>query len=98
MSYAISIRSQANFLAENLLFPEKLVPWLPQIYSLIYAADTLGLSSLKEFKDLMRALNDPVIVNKYIKTQIIDLLKPTPSPFELNIYILEFSERNNIPL
>lgn len=47
IAYANSIRSQANFLAENMLNNEKIAPWLPQIYSLIYAADLLGLSSLK---------------------------------------------------
>jgi hypothetical protein len=30
------------------------------IYSLIYAADHLDLSSLTEFKNLMRALNNPI--------------------------------------
>ena len=46
--------------------PQKMEPWLPMIYSLIYAADHMGLSSLKEFKALMRALNDPVSVDKYV--------------------------------
>lgn len=98
MAYAVSIRAQANFLAENINNPEKLAPWLTQIYSLLYAADMLGLSSLKEFKDLMRALNDPLAVNKYINPEIIELLKPSPTPEELNIYMLEFSDRNAIPL
>jgi hypothetical protein len=29
-----------------MLIPGKLEPWLPMIYSLVYAADHLGLSSL----------------------------------------------------
>lgn len=65
-AYAASIKGQANFLAENFNNPQKIQPWLPQIYSLIYAADLLGLSSLKQFKDLMRALNDPMSVTKYV--------------------------------
>ena len=36
------------------------------IYSLLYAADHMGLSSLIEFKNLMRALNDPTTVEKYV--------------------------------
>lgn len=46
----------------------------------------------------MRALNDPVSLNIYVNPEIMQLLQPTPSPEELNMYILEFSERNNIPL
>ena len=50
------------------------------IYSLIYGAEHLGLSSLKEFHDLMRALNDPMAVMKYVNPEIRDLLTPTPTP------------------
>ena len=46
MAYAVSIRAQAGFLSDNMYNSAKLTPWLPQIYSLIYAADTMGLSSL----------------------------------------------------
>lgn len=46
----------------------------------------------------MRALNDPLAVNKYINPEITQLLRPSPTPEELNIYMLEFSERNNIGL
>lgn len=66
MGYAATLRSQAHFIAENMLFPEKMEPWLPMIYSLIYAADRMGLSSLSDFKSLMRALNDPVALEKYV--------------------------------
>ena len=38
MAYAASLRGQAAFLSENMLNTQKLTPWLPQIYSLIYAA------------------------------------------------------------
>lgn len=96
MAYAISIRAQASFISDNMLNPEKISPWLPQIYSLLYAADLLGLSSLKEFKDLMRALNDPAALVVYVNPDIISLLAPTPTPEELNIYMLEFSQRNGI--
>lgn len=68
------------------------------IYSLIYAADHLGLSSLAEFKTLMRALNDPVAVEKYVNPDIIAALTPSPTPEEINTYMLEMSERNAISL
>jgi hypothetical protein len=81
-----------------MLNPQKMEPWLPMIYSLIYAADHLGLSSLAEFKALMRALNDPVAVEKYVNPEIISALTPSPTPEELNTYMLEMSDRNEIPL
>lgn len=68
------------------------------IYSLLFAADQLGLSSLVEFKTILRALNDPVAVKQYVNPQIISLLSPTPSPEELNVYFLEMSQRNQIEL
>lgn len=46
----------------------------------------------------MRALNDPVGVEKYVNPEILNLLTPTPSPEELNMYVLEMAERNNIEL
>ena len=61
------------------------------IYSLIFAADRMGLSSLQEFKALMRALNDPVAIEKYVNRDIINALTPSPSPGELNMYMLELS-------
>jgi hypothetical protein len=64
------------------------------IYSLIYAADRLGLSSLSEFKTLMRALNDPVALEKYVNPEIMSALAPNPTPEEINVYMLELSERN----
>ena len=78
--------------------PDKMEPWLPMIYSLIWAADRMGLSSLNEFKALMRALNDPVAVEKYVDKEVYNALTPSPKPEELNMYMLEFSERNGIPL
>ena len=67
---------------------EKMQPYLVMIYSLIYAADHMGLSSLNEFKALMRALNDPTSLEKYVNPDIIAALSPSPSPEELNTYIL----------
>ena len=46
MAYAASMRGQANYLADNQNNPQKIEPWLTQIYSLIYAANALGISSL----------------------------------------------------
>ena len=66
MAYAASLKGQASFIAENINNHDKIEPWLPQIYSLIYAADHLGLSSLNEFKSVMRSLNDPQAVKQYI--------------------------------
>lgn len=85
---------QAHFIAENMTNPQKMEPYLQMIYSLIYAADLMGLSSLVEFKNLMRALNDPVAVEKYVNPDIMRALVPSPTPQELNIYFCEMSERN----
>ena len=65
MSCAATLRSHAQFVADNQSHPEKMEPWLPLIYSLIYGAGQLGLSSLNEFKSVMKALNDPVAVPKH---------------------------------
>lgn len=86
------------FVAENQGNPEKMELWLPLIYSLIYGAEQLGLSSLNEFKTVMKALNDPIAVPKHTNPEIIQLLTPSPTPEELNIYMIEMSERNSIPL
>lgn len=98
MSCAATLRSHAQFVADNQGNPGKIEPWLPLIYSLIYGADQLGLSSLNEFKSVMRALNDPVAVPKHTNPEILQLLSPNPTPEELNIYVVEMSERNQIPL
>lgn len=58
----------------------------------------MGLSSLKEFRDLMRALNDPQIVPVYVNKEIMELLFPHPTPAEMNQYFLEMAERNAMPL
>ena len=46
----------------------------------------------------MRALNDPVSVGNHVDPEILTLLKPTPTAEELNQYMIEMSERNNISL
>ena len=80
------------------MFNQKIEPFLVMIYSLIYAADHLGLSSLAEFKNLMKALNNPIALDKYLNPEIVSALAPTPTPEELNIYMLEFSDRNEVSL
>ena len=69
-----------------------------QIHSLLYAADRLGLSSLNEFKTVMKALNDPTGVLQFTNPEIVELLTPSPTPEELNTYMLEMCERNGIEL
>jgi hypothetical protein len=46
MGYAASLRGQGHFIAENMLNAQKMEPYLGMIYSLIFAADHMGLSSL----------------------------------------------------
>lgn len=46
MAYANTLKGQSSFIAENVGNREKMEPWLPMIYSMLYAADHLGLSSL----------------------------------------------------
>ena len=65
MSCAATLRSHAQFVADHQNNAEKMEPWLPLIYSLIHGANQLGLSSLNEFKTVMKTLNDPVSVPKY---------------------------------
>lgn len=46
----------------------------------------------------MAALNNPLQAEKYVNPEIKQMLSPTPTPYEINIYVLEMSERNNIEL
>ena len=68
--------------------PNKLEPYLEMIYSLMFAADHMGLSSLIEFKNLLKALNNPGIVDKYVNKDIRGALEPSPLPEELNTYMV----------
>lgn len=60
--------------------PEKMEPFLTPIYTLIYAAEVMGLSSLQEFRALMKALNDPTTVGKYVNQEVLQLLSPRSTP------------------
>lgn len=91
MAYAASLKGQAHFLAENQNNPQKIQPWLTQIYSLIYAANALGLTSLNEFKAVMKALNDPMALQKYVNPELVQQLTPEPLSEQLNIYMIEMS-------
>jgi hypothetical protein len=42
----------------------------------------------------MRALNDPIALERYVNLDIMAALAPSPSPEEINTYALEMSERN----
>lgn len=68
------------------------------ICSLQFAADHMGLSSLNDYRHVVRTLYNPQAIAKYCNPDIILLLSPTPTAQELNIYIVEMSERNDIPL
>jgi hypothetical protein len=98
MSCAATLKSHSLFVAENQIHREKMEEWLPLIYSLIYGAEQLGLSSLNEFKSVMRGLDDPAAVLNFANPEIVQLLTPNPTPEELNVYMVEMSERNGIPL
>ena len=39
----------------------------------------------------MKALNDPVYMQAYVDPSVVSALTPTPSPEDMNQYILEFS-------
>ncbi len=77
---------------------QKIEPWLMHIFSLQFAAEHMGLSSLNDFRRVIRSLYDPQGVVKYCNPDIVLLLCPTPTPQEINLYIVEMSERNGIPL
>ena len=98
IAYAASLRGQASFIADNVGNQQKIMPWLTQIHTMLYAADHLGLSSLNEFKSVMKALNNPIEANLYINPEIVELLAPSPTPYELNVYVLEMCERNGFQL
>lgn len=68
------------------------------ICSLQFAADHMGLSSLNDYRRAVRSLYDPQAIVKYCNPDIVLLLSPTPTAQELNIYMVEMSERNGIPL
>lgn len=50
------------------------------IYSLQFAADHMGLSSLNDFRNVIRSLYDPAGILKYCNQDIVLLLSPTPTP------------------
>ena len=54
MGYAVSLKAQAQFISDNIGNQQKIEPYLMQIHSMLYAADRLGLSSLNEFKNVLR--------------------------------------------
>lgn len=80
MAYANSLKGQSQYLCDNVGNREKLEAWLPMVYSLIYAAEKLGLSSLNEFKSAMKALNDPLAVDAYVIADVKQLLAPSATP------------------
>ena len=46
MAYAVTLKPQAEFINKNMMLEDKMGPWLTPIYTLIYAAEHMGLSSL----------------------------------------------------
>ena len=46
----------------------------------------------------MKALNDPVYAQAFVDPQVTNALTPNPSQEDMNQYMLEFSERNQISL
>lgn len=68
------------------------------ICSLQFAADHMGLSSLNDYRRVVRSLYDPQAIVKYCNPDVVLLLSPTPTAQELNIYMVEMSERNGIHL
>ena len=65
---------------------------------MIYTGYHLGLSSLNEFKSVMKAINTPVEGNLYVNPEIVLLLAISPTLYELNVYALEMCERNGLQL
>lgn len=58
------------------------------IYSLQFAADHMGLSSLNDFRHVIRSLYDPLSFIKHCNQDIVLLLSPTPVSQEINIYMV----------
>jgi len=79
-SYAATLKSQANYVAENVANQQKIEPWLMYIFTLQFAADRMGLSSLNDFRHVIRSLYDPQSAIKYCNPDIVLLLNPTPTP------------------
>jgi hypothetical protein len=50
------------------------------IFTLHFAADRMGLSSLNDFRHVIRSLYDPQQALKYCNPDIVLLLSPTPTP------------------
>lgn len=51
-----------------------------QIYSLQFAADHMGLSSLNDYRMVIRSIYDPLGVLNHCNKDIVQLLSPTPLP------------------
>ena len=64
------------------------------IYTLQFAAEHMGISSLDDYRKVVRSLYNPVVMQEKCDKQIIQLLNPTPSAQEINIDIVQMSERN----
>lgn len=79
-AYAASLKGQANYIAENVGNKQKIQAWFMQIYSLQFAADHMGLSSLNDYRMVIRSLYDPLGVLNYCNKDIVQLLSPTPLP------------------
>ena len=58
----------------------------------------MGLSSLNDFRHAIRTLYDPQGTLKYCNQDIALLLSPTPTPQEINVYMVEMAERNGMTL
>lgn len=46
----------------------------------------------------MKQLNNPMVAEQYVNPEIRELLTPTPTPYEINIYVLEMVQRNGLSL
>ena len=101
IAYANTLKNNGSIIAESEGNPLKLQELLLYIFSVVYAAQHLGLSSLNEFKQLMVnyfGTETVQIAMEQVDPKIVEAFKVKSTPVELNTYFLEMSERNTIPL
>lgn len=84
MAYANTLRNYAGMIAESEGDASKLHDLLMYIFSIVYAAQYLGLSSLNEFKAIMLNFFGTDMINvpvQQVDPKIVEAFKVKPTPF-----------------
>lgn len=58
----------------------------------------MPLNTLEEFKKCMNYFDNEILMEQHADQKVKDFLTPHPTPEEVNMYMLEMSQRSNLPL